>query len=93
MLFRSHAHGSSSSVFVVLFSDGSITADWSFDVIKKATWLLTHGAEFVCTAEDAFNPTKEGLPLPGPGMFSAMFRKVTWPLGRHRHRVLGKADG
>ena len=36
---------------------------------------------------------KEGLPLPGPGMFSAMFRKVTWPLGRHRHRVLGKADG
>jgi hypothetical protein len=26
-------------------------------------------------------------------MFSAMFRKVTWPLGRHRHRVLGKADG
>mmetsp|Transcript_5123 Transcript_5123/g.17104 ORF Transcript_5123/g.17104 Transcript_5123/m.17104 type:complete len:808 (+) Transcript_5123:146-2569(+) len=92
-------------VFVVLFTDGSISssvdpktnergyADWSFDVIKKATWLLTHGAEFVCTAEDAFNPTKEGLPLPGPGMFSAMFRKVTWPLGRHRHRVLGKGGG
>ena len=44
-------------------------------------------------ALDSFNPAKECLPLPGPGMFSAMFRKVTWPLGRHRHRVLGKADG
>lgn len=60
-----HAHGSSSSVFVVLFSDGSITADWSFDVIKKASILLSHGAEFVCTAEDAFNPTSDGFPLPG----------------------------
>ena len=50
-------------VFVVLFSDGSISAnvdpktgelgfaDWSFDVIKKAAYLLSHGANFICTAE------------------------------------------
>ena len=61
----------------MLFTDGSISssvdpktnergyADWSFDVIKKASILLSHGAEFVCTAEDAFNPTSDGFPLPG----------------------------
>jgi ribonucleotide monophosphatase NagD (HAD superfamily) len=92
------AHLEHPTVFVVLFSDGSITAsvdpktgkrghaDWSFQVIQKASYLLSHGAEFVCTAEDAFNPTKDGFPLPGPGMFSAMFRKLMYPLGRNRYR-------
>lgn len=99
------AHLEHPTVFVVLFSDGSITAsvdpktgqrghaDWSFHVIQKASYMLSHGAEFVCTAEDAFNPTKDGFPLPGPGMFSAMFRKLMYPLGRNRHRVCGKGGG
>lgn len=53
-------------MFVVLFSDGEISlhvdpatgekgfADWSFDVIKKASYLLSHGASLIATAEDVF---------------------------------------
>ena len=44
--------------------------------------MLSHGAHLVLTAEDAFNPSADPLyptniwPLPGPGMFGALFRKV-----------------
>ena len=54
----------------------------SFDVIKKASYMLSHGAELIVTAEDAFNPTVDPdfhnsvFPSPGPGMFSALFRKL-----------------
>lgn len=98
----------SDAVFVALFSDGSIGdsvdpqtgergyADWSFDVIKKTSYLLAHGATLVVTAEDAYNPAHDPrfpghcLTLPGPGMFSAMFRRLMWPLGRNRIVVVGK---
>ena len=78
-------------VFVVLFSDGSISAmtdpstgergfaDWSYDVIKKTSFVLAHGAKLIATAEDAFNPSTDGMPLPGPGMLVAMFRKLLHP--------------
>ena len=45
--------------------------------------MLSHGAHLVLTAEDAFNPSADPLyptniwPLPGPGMFGALFRKVS----------------
>ena len=95
-------------VFVVLFSDGSISsctdpntgeagfADWSFDVIKKASYMLSHGAELIVTAEDAFNPSLDPdypqsvFPLPGPGMFASMFRKLMYPRGEGKLRVCGK---
>jgi ribonucleotide monophosphatase NagD (HAD superfamily) len=62
-------------VYVVLFSDGSISsvfdpttgeagfADWSYDVIKKVSFVLSHGAHLIATAEDAFNPSTDNLPL------------------------------
>ena len=95
-------------VFVVLFSDGDISgaidpitgekgfADWSFDVIKKASYMLSHGAELIVTAEDAFNPSVDPdypqsvFPLPGPGMFASMFRKLMFPRGEDKIRVCGK---
>ena len=89
-------------VFVVLFSDGSISsvsdpttgeagfADWSYDVIKKSSFVLSHGASLIATAEDAFNPSTDNLPLPGPGMFVAMFRKLLHPLGEDRLHICGK---
>ena len=64
-------------VFVVLFSDGSIStvhdpktgeagySDWSYDVIKKTSFVLSHGAHLIATAEDAFNPSTDNMPLPG----------------------------
>ena len=30
--------------------------DWSYDLIYKLSIMLSHGAEFVYTADDAFNP-------------------------------------
>ena len=89
-------------VYVVLFSDGSISsitdpstgevgfADWSYDVIKKTSFVLSHGAYLIATAEDAFNPSSDNMPLPGPGMFCAMFRKLLHPLGADRLHVCGK---
>ena len=83
-------------VYVVLFSDGSISsvtdpttgeagfADWNYDVIKKTSFVLAHGAELIATAEDAFNPSQDNMPLPGPGMFCAMFRKLLGPIGEKR---------
>lgn len=90
------------AVAVVLFSDGSISsvpdpitgelgfADWSFDVIKKAGYLLSHGAAFICTAEDSFNVRPDGWPLPGPGMISAMFRTLMYPAHSRNIHVCGK---
>lgn len=52
-------------------------ADWGFEVIKFAGFLLSHGAHFLYTADDAFNPSIDpehpGLvfPLPGPGMYAS----------------------
>ena len=54
----------------------------------QASYMLSHGAELVVTAEDAFNPSVDPdnhpqsvFPLPGPGMFAAMFRKLMYPRG------------
>ena len=46
--------------------------------------MLSHGAELIVTAEDAFNPSidpdypRTVFPLPGPGMFASMFRKLMY---------------
>jgi len=89
-------------VYVVLFSDGSISAvtdpktnevgfaDWSYDVVKKTSFLLSHGAQLIATAEDAFNPSTDNMPMPGPGMFCAMFRKLLHPLGAGQVHICGK---
>ena len=91
-------------LWVVFFNDGSIGgddescgfADWSFEVIKIASFLLSHGAQFVYTADDAYNPSMDpshpGLvfPLPGPGMFAAMMRKLMFPHAKDRVACAGK---
>jgi len=96
------ADGAAPSVWVVCFSDGSIDSvpdpstgelgfsDWSFDVIKKAGYLLSHGAPFVITAEDSFNVRPDGWPLPGPGMIAAMFRTLLYPRRSAQLHVCGK---
>jgi len=68
-------------------------ADWSYDVIKKTSFLLSHGAHLIATAEDAFNPSTDNMPLPGPGMFCAMFRALLHPSGGDRIHVCGKGGG
>ena len=58
--------------------------------------MLSHGAELIVTAEDAFNPSLDPdypgsvFPLPGPGMFASMFRKLMYPRGEGKLRVCGK---
>ena len=58
--------------------------------------MLSHGAELIVTAEDAFNPSVDPefpqsvFPLPGPGMFTAMFRALMFPRGANKLRVCGK---
>mmetsp|Transcript_8626 Transcript_8626/g.18410 ORF Transcript_8626/g.18410 Transcript_8626/m.18410 type:complete len:443 (-) Transcript_8626:146-1474(-) len=84
-------------VFVVHFTDGTVSkmvdprtgqssyADWNYSVFRKSTYLLTHGAMFVYTADDAYNPSVDPdfpgmmFALPGPGMFAAAMRKVMYP--------------
>ena len=52
----------------------------------QASYMLSHGAHLVLTAEDAFNPSADPdypsllWPLPGPGMFGALFRKLMEPM-------------
>lgn len=65
---RSRGISSSKPVWVVFFTDGDIRGqqdavtgdsgfgDWGFEVIKISSFLLNHGAQFVYTADDAFNP-------------------------------------
>lgn len=59
--------------------------DWGFDVVKIAGLLVTNGAQFAYTADDAFNPSVDSkhpgivFPLPGPGMFAAMMLKLMYP--------------
>mmetsp|Transcript_9937 Transcript_9937/g.26436 ORF Transcript_9937/g.26436 Transcript_9937/m.26436 type:complete len:429 (+) Transcript_9937:196-1482(+) len=90
------AHGRA-GVFVVHFTDGTVGkmvdprtgqssySDWNYSVFRKSTYLLTHGAMFVYTADDAFNPSVDPdfpgmmFALPGPGMFAAAMRKVMYP--------------
>jgi len=96
------------NVWVAFFSDGLISGiedpltgeigfkDWSFDVIKVAGMLLSHGGQFVYTADDAFNPCTDPdhpdvvFPLPGPGMFAAMMLKLMYPHGRDSAFCCGK---
>ena len=83
--------------FVVFFIDGSITetadptsgeagvSDWSYETIQKAAYMCHAGAEFVYTADDAFNPSVDKdfpgmvFPQPGPGMFAAMMKTAMFP--------------
>jgi len=50
---------------------------------------LAHGAQFVYTADDAYNPSVDPrhpgviFPLPGPGMFAEMLKKLMFPHGRN----------
>ena len=59
-------------------------SDWSFEVVKAASLLLSHGAQFAYTADDAYNPSVDPrhpgmmFPLPGPGMFAEMMRKLMY---------------
>ena len=70
--------------------------DWGFEVVKIASFLLSHGAQFVYTADDAYNPSVDprhpGLvfPLPGPGMFAAMMHKLMYPHGKSSVACAGK---
>ena len=45
--------------------------DWSYELIYKLSIMLSHGAEFVYTADDAFNPSIDrafdGMVFPQPG--------------------------
>jgi ribonucleotide monophosphatase NagD (HAD superfamily) len=95
-------------VYVVLFIDGELSsstdpvtgepgyADWSYDVIKKCTYLVGGGAQFVYTADDAFNachdPRYPGVvfPLPRTGMIAAMIRHAAYPLGLKNLHCVGK---
>ena len=58
--------------------------------------MLSHGAEFVYTADDAFNPSIDRdfhgyvFPMPGPGMFAELVKKIMYPHGRDKVHCLGK---
>jgi len=96
------------AVWVALFCDGCIESvrcpttgcegfdDWGFSVIYCASLLISHGAQLVYTASDAFNPSSDPrypdkiFPLPGPGMFAAMLLKLMWPRRRHAAHCAGK---
>ena len=96
------------SVFVVFFIDGAIAetadpstgetgvSDWSYETIQKATYMCQAGAEFVYTADDAFNATVDPaytdttFPAPGPGMFAAMMRTAMFPQHSSRVACCGK---
>ena len=71
-------------------------SDWGFEMVKAAGALLSHGAQFVYTADDAFNPSTDPkhpgmmFPLPGPGMFAEMMRKLMYPHGQEAIFCCGK---
>jgi len=70
--------------------------DWGFEMVKAAGALLSHGAQFVYTADDAFNPSTDPkhpgmmFPLPGPGMFAAMMRTLMYPHNQEAIFCCGK---
>ena len=70
--------------------------DWSYELISKLSIMLSHGAEFVYTADDAFNPSIDRdfhgyvFPMPGPGMFAEMIKKIMYPKWRDKVHCLGK---
>ena len=106
--WASHARDHKEGVWVAFFNDGGLGgiedpstgevgfSDWSFEVIKRAGLLLAHGAQFVYTADDAFNPSTDPehpgmvFPLPGPGMFAEMMKKLMYPRGRNSAWCAGK---
>jgi len=48
--------------------------DWSFFLMAKVSAILTTGkGSLVYPADDPFNPSDEGHPLPGPGMIAQLF--------------------
>ena len=61
-----------------------------------ARLLCVAGAMFVYTADDAFNPSVDPMhpgavfPLPGPGMFAEMLKKLMYPHGRNHFFCPGK---
>ena len=71
-------------------------SDWGFEVIKTAGFLLSHGAQFIHTADDAYNPSADAkhpgmmFPLPGPGMFAEMMKKLMYPHGKENVWCPGK---
>ena len=95
-------------VWVVFFHDGGLEGmrdehsgkagftDWGMEVIKTTGFLLSHGAQFVYSADDAYNPSFDpdypGLifPLPGPGMFAEMMKKLMFPRASHAVFCAGK---
>ena len=70
--------------------------DWGFELVKTSGFLLSHGAHFVYTADDAYNPSADPnfpgmvFPLPGPGMFAEMMKKIMYPHGLNSFSCAGK---
>jgi len=83
-------------VAVVLFSDGEVASDWSYERIHAITVLLGFGAEFIYTAEDSTNPSIDErypdtiFPMPGPGMFAQMLKRAMPPSSTGRSFCCGK---
>jgi ribonucleotide monophosphatase NagD (HAD superfamily) len=97
-------------VFVVLFVDGQIGddahhassgctnyhSDWNFELVKKCSFLLVHGAKMIYTADDSFNPSFDPdhpgmmFPMPGPGMFARMLRYAMPPSAEDSFACAGK---
>mmetsp|Transcript_8713 Transcript_8713/g.13008 ORF Transcript_8713/g.13008 Transcript_8713/m.13008 type:complete len:551 (-) Transcript_8713:240-1892(-) len=71
---------------------------WDYNMIKKAVWLVSNGATFVCHARDTHNPKLAAEPgfygvdlmLPGPGTFEALIRSATYPKSKGRLYNTGK---
>ena len=77
-------------------ADADSFSDWGFEVINTAGFLLSHGAQFIYTADDAYNPSADPkhpgmmFPLPGPGMFAEMMKKLMYPHGKEHIWCAGK---
>ena len=73
-------------VVVSFFLDAEVKekSKWNFDVFS---YLVNHGALFIYTADDPYNPTIDArfpdkvFPIPGPGMFAAAIKSAI-PLGQ-----------
>jgi len=104
----SAAHQKPSLVWIVFFHDGPLQNvpdpttgrpgffDWSFELLQILSYLVSHRAEVVYTAEDAFNPCLDEefdgyvWPVPGPGMFAKMLEKIMYPYDKEKMHCLGK---
>jgi ribonucleotide monophosphatase NagD (HAD superfamily) len=79
-------------------------SDWSFNLFTKISAILGpgniySGATLIYTADDPYNPTRvtvpgfterQTFPLPGPGMFADVFRKMMYP---NWHRIWSAGKG